>query len=77
MVEGRQCDAWEHTASLLATLENLFKDADAKPTQMTDRHPFHHQGDRPGPGASGRESTGDRVEIDRSNIELLHAAWCA
>jgi hypothetical protein len=76
MVEGRQSDAWEHTASLLATLENLFKDADAKRTQPHDRHPFH-QGDRPGPGASGRDRTGDRVAIDASNIELLKAAWCA
>lgn len=40
MSEAKQTESWNHTATMLATIENCAMTKKRRPTQPADRHPF-------------------------------------
>lgn len=44
MSEAKQTQYWNHTAAMLATIENCAMGKKGRPTQPRDRHPFAKRG---------------------------------
>lgn len=74
MVEGKRKDAWDHTSSLLAAIENLLKGEDDELTQPSDLNPFSLQVPAGGTRSRG-EPLGDRVQLTPETMDLMRKAW--